>query len=188
MKLLLFILRGLLFAALPFLIYFALRRFEPREVGLMLLTLLLLRTPGKLMAFLRRPGALLAVAGAVLVLSLLWRSNDPAWVLAYPVFMNALMFGIFAASLIHPPSLIERLARLKHPDLPPAGVAYTRRVTQVWCGFFVANGSIAAWTAFAASRETWVLYNGFISYLLMGVLFAGEWLYRRWHFGAEAMR
>lgn len=190
MKLLLILLRGLLFAALPFLVYFALQYFQPREVALLLLALLLLRAPGKTLAFLRRQGprALPAAAALLVMVALLWHSNDPVWVLSYPVFMNVLMFSLFAASLLHPPSAIERLARLRHPELPPEGVAYTRRVTQVWCGFFVANGGIAAWTAFAASREIWVLYNGLISYLLMGALFTGEWLFRRWHFGSEATR
>jgi uncharacterized membrane protein len=132
--------------------------------------------------------AILGAVAALVLVTLLWRSNDPVWVLLYPVFMNALMFALFAASLLRPPSAIERLARLRHPDLPPEGVLYTRRVTQVWCGFFIANGSVAAWTAFAASKEIWMLYNGLISYLLMGVLFAGEWLFRRWRFGMEATR
>lgn len=30
-----------------------------------------------------------------------------------------------------------------------------------------------------AGEEAWALYNGFISYLLMGLMFAGEWLIRR---------
>lgn len=185
------LLRGLVFAALPFLVYFALQHFQPREVAAVLLALILLRAPGKALDFLRRSGAraIPLILAALALAAFLWHSNDPAWVLSYPVFMNALMFSLFAASLLHPPSAIERLARLRHPDLPPEGVAtmvpYTRRVTQIWCGFFVANGGIAAWTAFAASRETWVLYNGLISYLLMGMLFAGEWLYRRWYRGIQ---
>lgn len=182
--------RGLLFAALPFFIYFALQHFQPREVALPLLVLLLLRAPGKALALLRRGGASAYLAGAALLAlaTLFWRGNDPVWVLSYPVFMNALMLMVFTASLVKPPSVIERLARLRHPDLPPEGVLYTRRVTQVWCGFFAVNGAIAAWTAFAASREIWVIYNGLISYLLMGALFAGEWLFRRWRFGVEATR
>ena len=62
----------------------------------------------------------------------------------YPLLVNTAMLAVFAASLIHPPSAIERIARLQHPDLPPAGVRYTRRITQIWCGFFIANGSIIA--------------------------------------------
>ncbi len=179
-----------MFAALPFLVYFALGRFQPREVAMVLLALLFLRAPSKVVEFLRGLGtrAIMLAAAVLALAAVLWRSNDPIWVLSYPIFMNVLMFSLFAASLLRPPSVIERLARLRHSDLPPEGVVYTRRVTLVWCGFFIVNGAIAAWTALAASRETWALYNGLISYLLMGALFAGEWLFRRWHFGAEAMR
>lgn len=97
----------------------------------------------------------------------------------YPLLVNTAMLAVFAASLIHPPSAIERIARLQHPDLPPAGVRYTRRITQIWCGFFIANGSIIAALALLHADRAWAWYTGVISYLLMGALFAGEWLYRR---------
>ena len=71
----------------------------------------------------------------------------------------------------------SRIARLSQADLPPSGVIYTRHVTQAWCGFFVVNAAVAIVTVFA-SREAWLLYNGFLAYLLMGALFAGEWLVR----------
>jgi uncharacterized membrane protein len=45
--------------------------------------------------------------------------------------------------------------------------------------FLGINGALAVYTAFYASREIWALYNGFVAYLLMGALFAGEWLVRR---------
>jgi uncharacterized membrane protein len=96
----------------------------------------------------------------------------------YPVLINGVMLGIFGYSLISPPSLIERFARMKEPNLPAAGVAYTRRVTQVWCAFFLINGSIALATALWASTAVWTLYNGVISYVLMGLLFGGEYLVR----------
>lgn len=181
------LLRTIVFITLPLTVYLALQRFQPREVALALLGLALLRSPGRSLKFLRRHG-LYAVPAALALAALLWRSNDPVWVLAYPVMVNALMLAVFVVSLLHPPSLIERMARLRQPDLPAEGVAYCRRVTQVWCAFFVSNGTIAAWTALAASRETWLLYNGLVAYLLMGILFAGEWLYRRLRFGTEAVR
>jgi uncharacterized membrane protein len=80
--------------------------------------------------------------------------------------------------LAAPPSLIERLARRQERNFPPAAVAYTRRVTQVWCGFFAVNGAVALYTAFYASTAQWSLYNGFVAYLLMGILFAGEYCAR----------
>jgi len=99
----------------------------------------------------------------------------------YPVFVNAALLIIFAHSLIYPPSIIERFARLRDPDLPAQAIAYTRRVTQVWFVFFAFNGAFALMTALWASPAIWTLYNGVIAYLMMGFLFAGEYVVR-WHF------
>lgn len=96
----------------------------------------------------------------------------------YPVLVNAVLFAVFAASLTQSQSAIEKLARLRQPDLPVEAVAYTRKVTIVWCGFFVLNGAIALWTTTQGER-VWALYNGAIAYALIGALFAGEWLVRR---------
>jgi uncharacterized membrane protein len=57
-------------------------------------------------------------------------------------------------------------------------VRYTRRVTEVWCAFFVLNAAAAAYTAIYATREAWALYNGVIAYVLMGTLFVAERLLR----------
>jgi uncharacterized membrane protein len=96
----------------------------------------------------------------------------------YPVIMSTLLLIAFGYSLIVPPSMIERFARLKEPELPEPAVAYTRQVTQVWCGFFAINGMIALATAVWASPKVWWLYNGFIAYVLMGLLFTAEYLVR----------
>lgn len=75
--------------------------------------------------------------------------------------------------------LVERLARLQYPQLSAQGVRYTRRVTQIWCGFFILNGSVALITAQIGDMALWSAWNGMIAYLLMGALMAGEWLVRR---------
>lgn len=105
--------------------------------------------------------------------------NDPFWLKLYPVMMSIGALSIFAATLIRPPSMIERLARLAEPNLPEAGVRWTRQVTWVWCGFFVLNALIASWTVIWGTQQQWLLYNGFISYLLMAVLFGGEFVLRK---------
>lgn len=157
----------------PLAIYFGMGRFEPRWLALLLLALSLLRA-----AVSRAPVWMAAAGGAgvLVVASLL--SNHGLPLKLYPVVVNAVMLVVFATSLRHPPSAIERLARLQDPLLPPAAIAYTRRVTQVWCGFFVLNGGVALLTAVLASDAVWALYNGLIAYVLMGALFAGEWLVR----------
>ena len=105
-------------------------------------------------------------------------SNNSVSLRFYPALVNGMMLVIFSWSLLSPPSLIERLARLQHPDLPPEGIIYTRRVTQIWCGFFMVNGFIALATALWSSFEVWSLYNGLIAYLLMGILMGGEYIVR----------
>lgn len=121
-------------------------------------------------------------AGATILLALLafW-SGGLLPLRFYPVLVNAAFFIVFAYSLIAPPSMIERLARLHERNFPLAAVGYTRRVTQVWCLFFMLNGAIALYTALFASMAQWSFYNGFLAYLLMGILFAGEYCARR-HF------
>jgi uncharacterized membrane protein len=97
----------------------------------------------------------------------------------YPVFMNATMLAAFGATLLRPPSMVERFARSFEPDLPEEGVRYTRTVTAVWMAYFCLNGSIALWTVLQPGWEAWVVYNGFISYVAAGLLFAGEYLVRQ---------
>lgn len=99
----------------------------------------------------------------------------------YPVLVNAVLLSVFAYSLISPPSMIERFARIREPNLPMQAVSYTRRVTQVWCVFFFGNGTIALVTALWASPAAWTLYNGIIAYVLMGLLFTAEYIVR-WYF------
>ena len=68
---------------------------------------------------------------------------------------------------------------MRDPDLSPAAVRYTRTVTIAWCIFFAGNGAMALGTALSGNDRWWTLYNGFLAYLLMGALFAGEWLVRQ---------
>ena len=97
----------------------------------------------------------------------------------YPVAVNALMLAVFGGSLFAKQTVIERLARLQHPDLPPEGVRHTRRITQIWCAFFILNGATAAILAGLQYYDWWAAYTGIVSYVLMGILFAGEWVYRK---------
>lgn len=104
--------------------------------------------------------------------------QDARAVKLYPVLVSTAMLGVFAWSLRHPPTVVERLARLQTPDLPPQAIRYTTRVTQVWCVFFLLNGTVSLITVYWASDRIWALYNGLISYGLMGVLMVGEWVVR----------
>jgi uncharacterized membrane protein len=58
-------------------------------------------------------------------------------------------------------------------------VRYTYKVTIIWIGFFALNGAIALWSVLQPGWTAWTLYNGFISYVAVGVLFAGEYVVRK---------
>jgi len=121
------------------------------------------------------------LGGTLLLFILAVWSNVLLPLKLYPVLVNAVLLGVFAYSLIFPPSMIERFARMQERDLPPEAIGYTRRVTQIWCVFFFVNGAIALVTALWATPATWTLYNGLIAYVMMGLLFVGEYVVR-WHF------
>ena len=160
----------------PLLVYLGLGQFEPRWIALCLLAVALSRA---IMS--RDPVWLAAAAGAMLLAMLSILGNHSLPLKLYPVLVSTVMLAVFGLSLLHPPSAIERIARITDPELPPEAIAYTRKVTGVWCVFFVANGGIALATALWATDRIWALYNGLIAYLLMGVLFLGEWLIRQRH-------
>ena len=127
-----------------------------------------------------RSGRLLSAAGLVLV-GLAALLDEADWMLWYPVLVNASLLSVFGASLFSGMPVVERLARLglRGKPLPPEGVAYTRRVTAVWCGFFVVHGSIAVATILADDLTLWALWNGGLSYVAIGCLMGGEYLYRK---------
>ncbi len=118
-------------------------------------------------------------AAATLIAAYALFANDALPLRYYPLAINLGLLAVFGWSLLHPPTVIERFARLQEPDLPDAALPYVRRVTQVWCGFFVLNGSISLATVLWGSDAAWALYNGCLSYLAMGLLFAVEWLVRQ---------
>jgi|GEM_PF-1066294 len=120
--------------------------------------------------------ALLAV-GAIL--------DDPRWLLAYPSLVSAVLLVQFAWSL-RGVSVAERFARLEVAPgeaLPPEGVRYCRRVTLAWCLFFALNGGLATALALRAPGAAWAIYTGGVSYVLVGLLFAAEYVVRRARFG-----
>jgi len=161
--------------AYPFAVYWGLQHYSAAMLLPLLLAILALRWFTA-----DRPGERLltaAILAVVIVIGFTW--GHQLGLKFYPALVNLGFFILFAGSLLSPPSFVERLARLRDPDLSPTGVAYTARVTWAWTIFFVINGSLAAFTALWASDEVWALYNGFIAYLLIAALAGGEWLLRR---------
>jgi len=182
MALLLKVAIALVVLVYPIAIYFGLQYLQPKYLAISLAALVILRalfTNNQLLKAVKGLWVVILVVGLTLAGFSYFKNTDLGLKL-YPVIISASFLALFSYSLFKPPSVIERLARLQDPDLPPDGVRYTRTVTQVWCVFFVFNMTIALYTVFFSTTEIWALYNGFISYLLMGVLFISELAYRKW--------
>lgn len=164
----------------PFGIFFGLKHFEPRFLSLLLLLIALLQfLPNKSMALPKRQKYAIAIL-ALTLLILTQIFNQPLFIKLYPVFINLIFFTFFFITLFYPPSMIEIFARMQDKNLPQKAIPYTRNVTKIWCAFFILNCTISLYTTFGCSLETWTLYNGFISYILIGTLFIGEYLFRIW--------
>mgnify|MGYP003577281967 CR=1 FL=1 len=164
----------MLSVAYPLVVYWAMGRFEPRWLAVLLLVLALLRALAT-----RQAIWLAAAGGAALLATLATVFNEALPLKLYPALVNAVLLVVFSTSLAFPPSAVDRIARMTEPDLPPEGVAYTRRVTRVWCVFLIFNRALALGTALWMSDRAWALYNGLIAYVLIGALFSVEWLVRR---------
>lgn len=159
----------------PFAVWFGQQYIAPQWLALLLVAMVLLRRNnpfGKRLQW-------LWLAGVSVLAITTWLAQSTLPLKAYPVLINAVMLLLFATSLLRPPTVVERIAELTETNITPGARAYMRRVTQVWCGFFVINGSIALATVLWGTDAQWALYNGLVAYLLMGVLFGIEWMIRQ---------
>jgi uncharacterized membrane protein len=172
---------ALLFAlGYPLIVYFGLSRGSTRFAAWLLLALTLGHTLLRSLQ-LRRLARQSALA-VPLCLAALWL-DDRRYMLALPVLINAGLFSLFFGSLRSPMPLVERFARMRVSDLSEAERSYCRSVTKLWSAFFVFNGATAAVLAARSSLDLWTLYTGLISYILVGLVGAGEYTVRKYRFG-----
>lgn len=106
-------------------------------------------------------------------------------ILYWPTTISIALLFAFGRTLVRPPSIVERFARVQKSALTEEEITYCRRVTGLWCLFFMANGSVALCLAWGGSLRAWTLYNGMIAYVLIGTLMASEYAYRHWRFRPE---
>ena len=176
---------GLLFALYPLLVWVGLANQSPRSVAIGLLLVMvpvlwhLVRRAGPktAMSLLLAPAlTVAAVAGSALF-------DDAAWLFAEPVVISLVLLLVFGVTLRRGARpMIERFARLQEPDLTPPKQAWCRLWTWIWCGFFVVNAASSWLLSALAPMAWWVFYTTTLAYVLMGVLFASEWLLRRRRF------
>lgn len=159
----------------PFVVYYGMDRVAPPIFALVLGAIWLIRAP----SLLRQPGGRWMVGMALVYCAVLALTGEATLLRWYPTLISVFLLATFGLSLKFGPPLVERIARVREPDLPDVAIPYTRKVTWAWVGFFVFNGVVSAALTLWGSLSWWTLYNGLIVYFLMGALFVGEWLLRR---------
>lgn len=95
----------------------------------------------------------------------------------YPPIVNFCFFIVFFCSLFDQKTVIQRIAEITDGKLSPEIRKYTRNLTYVWCLFLALNFIVSLITVFM-SDKIWFVYNGFISYILVGSVFVIEYFVR----------
>ncbi|MBO7521535.1 MAG: hypothetical protein J6T16_04775, partial [Opitutales bacterium] len=95
----------------------------------------------------------------------------------YPAAMNFAAMSMFALSLFKKP-LVQIIGEKTRGELPPRGVAYARKATIAWAVFMLFLAACSAATVFMAD-EVWAIFNGFVSYILIAIMFALEYIARK---------
>lgn len=95
----------------------------------------------------------------------------------YPPICNLFVFTVFFSSLFARETIIQKIARAYGNKLEKPAWIYTRRVTYAWCFLTFFNFIVSIWTIFL-SDKIWLLFNGCICYILIGLLFISEYIIR----------
>ncbi len=166
---------GISLIAYPFVVFIGLKYYSLKTISIILLSLFVLR-----MLLVKKGDQISLIMGmmglCLMIASLLFKQQE--LMLYYPFLISVLLLIIFVTSLIKPPTIIEKIARLMDKDFNDKAIPYVEKVTFVWSTFFLLNGCISAYTIYRQDLELWTLYNGLISYLIMGLIFAVEFVVR----------
>ena len=119
-----------------------------------------------------------AVIFGVLLSLFLIIFEDILFLKVYPVIMNFLVALTFILSLKKRRPIIERFALKMGYSMDEQGKRYAKKSTVVWSIFLFCNFAASFVTLFLPLRA-WTLYNGLISYILIGIAFIVEFFSHR---------
>jgi uncharacterized membrane protein len=98
----------------------------------------------------------------------------------YPALADLIYLVIMGTSILIPPPVVFYFINMfdktiKEHVKPEFLEQYCRKAAIVWCVFFVFDGAVSLVTVFLGSDIIWGIYNGGITYILMGLIFVGEY-------------
>ncbi len=165
------ILLGAFVIAYPFVIFYMLQQnIAIRFIGLILVMVVAL-------SFVRNKNKYLFMLGLLLCFLVIF-FNQAIFLKFYPVLMNAGVFSVFALSLKKVPLVTQIAQRTTKDNLDEAQLTYTKLATIAWAIFMFCN-TIASLITVFLPYEIWAIYNGFIAYILIGIMMAAEYTIRK---------
>jgi uncharacterized membrane protein len=177
------VISALFIVASPWVLYWTLSRQRVGVAAVALIGWVIVRTiPVLISAKREQRVAALQLPAIALVFALLgWVLNNGTWLLILPSATQATFGLAFLRSLSGTP-LIEHFARMMKPELSAAQQAHCRRWTAVWGIYLLVLAAAGLGLARWAPLTVWTAYVGVLSYVLIGVLFAIEYVVRKTRF------
>jgi uncharacterized membrane protein len=178
MKKLFGVISALFIVASPWVLYWTLSQQRLDVAAAVLIGWVIVRTvPIVLSARREQRIAALQLPAIALAFALLgWIANDATCFLVLPSATQAAFGFTFLRSLRGVP-LIEHFARMVKPQLGPGELAHCRRWTRIWGGYLLVLAALGLGLARWAP-----LTVGAVVYVLVGVLFAIEYVIRKIQF------
>jgi len=111
----------------------------------------------------------------------LFLDENPVVIKLYPALADLAYLTIMITSFFFPPPLayyfidiFDKSIKTKIPEKMFGSYCY--KASFAWCVYFVIDGIVAVITAFYSSNFVWAVYNGGVTYCIMGLIFAGEFV------------
>ncbi|MDR1389813.1 MAG: hypothetical protein LBJ31_07530 [Treponema sp.] len=100
----------------------------------------------------------------------------------YPAMADVVYIVIFEISLVIPPPIVYNIALLIDKDMEKTVsgdqlLSLSRTMTIIWIAYFICDCAAAVITTFASSTLVWGIYNGGITYAIMGLIVLSQVLY-----------
>lgn len=183
MKVVLNILSALFIVASPWVLYWTLSQGDVTVAAVTLIAWVIVRTiPVLLSAKKEQRLAALQLPAIALVFAVLgWIFDQGVLLLVMPSATQAAFGLTFLRSLKATP-LIEHFARMVKPDLSAPEQVHCRAWTRIWGFYLLLLAAIGLVLAATVSLGIWTIYVGLVSYGLVGVLFAVEYVVRKYKF------
>ena len=129
-----------------------------------------------------RTALLVGVVLAVLLGAAVW-SHQQVLAALPSIVLNLMLAGVFGATLRQGETpLIVRIAEFDDGVLAPQFARYLRALTQAWAIFFVTMAGLSLVLILYAPFEWWSLFVNVLMWPLVGMMFAVEWMVRRFAF------